>query len=240
MKKQILLLLFLLMLVFVGLPLRPCPARAAGIMHTSGSVMLTTDSDKLGGQLPAYYQTAFGFNAHTGEAIAHGTTGAIVGTSDAQVLTGKTINASQLVAESITGAKLAADLGISTTGNITAAAFTTAGTVEAGWLKGDGTQITGLTSGTITQINAGSGLTGGPITSTGTISIDAASSQTFANLTATSTMTATMFSSNGLLLAPQVACPWADATPEGSCWIPTGTITPEIYLGAGWLHIQTY
>jgi hypothetical protein len=53
---------------------------------------------------------------------------------------------------------------INTAGNIT-----TSANVQGNYLLGNGAFITGFASGTVTQINTGENLTGGPITSTGTI-----------------------------------------------------------------------
>jgi len=64
-----------------------------------------------------------------------------------------------------------------------------------GSFKGDGSQLSGLTSGTLTSITAGTGLSGGTITTTGTIAIDS----TVATLTGTQTLT------NKTLTAPVIA-----------------------------------
>ncbi len=48
------------------------------------------------------------------------------------------------------------------------------------FLRGDGTFVTVSGSGTVTQVNTGTGLTGGPITTTGTISIDTSAPNTLA------------------------------------------------------------
>ncbi len=75
---------------------------------------------------------------------------------------------------------------ISTAGNIT-----TTANVSGQYILGNGAFLTGITSGgTVTQINTGENLTGGPITTTGTIgmanalaNVNSVSSETAANLT---------------------------------------------------------
>ncbi len=75
---------------------------------------------------------------------------------------------------------------ISTAGNIT-----TTANVSGQYILGNGAFLTGITgSGTVTQVNTGENLTGGPITTTGTIgmanalaNVNSVSSETAANLT---------------------------------------------------------
>jgi len=100
--------------------------------------------------------TAIGWNAGT-------TTLSLTGTFSATTLTGS------LAASNLTG-------------TIAAARLPTATTSALGAVKVDGTTITidgngvisssGTGSGSVTSVSAGTGLTGGPITSTGTLSID--------------------------------------------------------------------
>lgn len=47
----------------------------------------------------------------------------------------------------------------------------TTGNIQGNYILGNGALLTGITSGTVTQVNTGENLTGGPITSTGTIGL---------------------------------------------------------------------
>jgi len=80
-----------------------------------------------------------------------------------------------------------------------------------GSFKGDGSQLSGLTTGTVTSITAGTGLSGGTITSTGTIAIDS----TVATLTGTQTLT------NKTLTLPVIS----SIVNSGTLTLPTSTDT---------------
>ena len=62
----------------------------------------------------------------------------------------------------------------------------TNGNITATYFIGNGALLTGIVSGTVTQVNTGENLTGGPITSTGTIGM----ANTLANVNGVSTQTA--------------------------------------------------
>ena len=80
-----------------------------------------------------------------------------------------------------------------------------------GSFKGDGSQLSGLTTGTVTSITAGTGLSGGTITSTGTIAIDS----TVATLTGSQTLT------NKTLTLPVIS----SIVNSGTLTLPTSTDT---------------
>ena len=78
-------------------------------------------------------------------------------------------------------------------GNVTATgAVTATGNVQGAYIKGNGAFLTGITSGTVTQINTGENLTGGPITTTGTIGM----ANSLANVNSVTSQASTNFTIN--------------------------------------------
>lgn len=82
-----------------------------------------------------------------------------------------------------------------------------------GSFRGDGQFLTGLNSGTVTSVATGTGLTGGPITTTGTIAIDTAVVTT---LTGTQTLT------NKTLTSPTLTTPALGTPASGVLTNATG------------------
>ncbi|MFA4844809.1 MAG: hypothetical protein WC632_07690, partial [Candidatus Margulisiibacteriota bacterium] len=83
-------------------------------------------------------------STHTGGTTAHGATGAVVGTTNTQTLTNKTLDATNsITGGAVTSGTIGGSTAINTTGTVTAAAF-----------SGSGTGLTGITASNATSLES--------------------------------------------------------------------------------------
>lgn len=154
-----------------------------------------TDSDKLNGQLPAYYQVALGFTPYNStnpsgyiSGITSGNVVTALGFSPVQTVNG----ASGVVTITIPVASTVAASAVASTSAVgTSASFARADHTHSGVTSVNGnTGAVTVTSnpGTVTSITAGLGLSGGTISTSGTIALvtTAGAVGTYAFLTTTS------------------------------------------------------